>query len=192
MKKLLLLITLISTGVIINAQNITNYFPSDGLNEGGIYAIEEDQYNDLWEARLERDYPGWEVIEDSVKLRESGENYAEIHTYYLRPPNRDFSLGIQYLSENGAEPTSKDNVLRQNGLYGEAGATSLLDFIHQHYVLKGTSITNVYTTPNGEVSLIWDPTTSHVPLSIDRAPADMVTYEAESDFWSATPATSDE
>jgi|GEM_PF-6052970 len=48
MKRLLLLFTLLSSGILLNAQNITNYFPSVGLNEGGIYAIEQDHNGHMW------------------------------------------------------------------------------------------------------------------------------------------------
>jgi Leucine-rich repeat (LRR) protein len=48
LKNLTFLLLLVFTNVAINAQNFTNYNPSDGLIEGGIYSIIEDQNNVLW------------------------------------------------------------------------------------------------------------------------------------------------
>ena len=48
MKRLLLLFTLLSSGLFLNAQKWTNYTSTDGLVNGIIYSIVEDHNNDFW------------------------------------------------------------------------------------------------------------------------------------------------
>ena len=63
-----------------------------------------------WQARLAKDYPGWKAIGFNVRsFSGSGRSETE-YAFTLVPPDRDFSVAVVYLSENGGPANSQDEV----------------------------------------------------------------------------------
>lgn len=138
--------------------------------------------NDEWKARVERDYPGWKGAGMQVFAQgASGGSHTQYY-FTVRPPGRDFSLFIAYVSENGAPPAAFDEVLRPAGKHHYHSA-SLLDYLEQNYVARDRGDVLVGSYPDGTVWVTWSKDNGSGSRPWQWFGGDLLAYDADSATW---------
>lgn len=145
------------------------------VNQGTAVAAE-------WQTRIANDYPGWQIVGFNVSSFSGTGGSETTYSFGLRPPGRDFPVGVVYLSQDGGEAVSQDEVFRPAGRFNDRGE-SLLDYIDQNYVKKGRSVTAVSSDSAGTITVQWGKTTKVGPFSSRVGSFDDLEYDAASDTW---------
>jgi len=116
---------------------------------------------DTWRARAAKDYPGWRVVGfESFELEESDDPPETDYVVRMVPPGRDFSVGVMYVSRQGREPYSTDDILRTAGPKHSL-APSLLDYLERNYVARDKIVEWVESESSGDAFVNWSPATSN-------------------------------
>lgn len=135
-----------------------------------------------WQTRIAEDYPGWQIVGFNVQSFSGTGGSETTYSFGLRPPDRDFAVGVVYVSRDGSEATSMDEVFRPAGRFNER-ADSLLDYIDRHYVTQGRDVASVDSDSSGRVRVEWVKTGRVGPFSSTVGSFDELEYDEASDMW---------
>ena len=135
-----------------------------------------------WQTRVANDYPGWQIVGFNVRSFSGTGGSETTYSFGLRPPGRDFSVGVVYLSEDGGEAASQDEVFRPTGRLNDR-AESLLDYIDQNYVKQGRNVAAVDSDSAGTITVQWAKTTKVGPFSSRVGSFDELEYDEATDTW---------
>jgi hypothetical protein len=135
-----------------------------------------------WRATLAHDYPGWQVVGFSVSSYSSADGSITDYAFLLRPPGRDFTVGVAYEGLGTRPARSHDEVLRVGGTDHDRAAP-LLDIIKARYVDKGYEIADVESLDSGSMRLWWRKGGSFGPFRWSDSGYDDLTYVIENGEW---------
>ncbi|PKQ38707.1 MAG: hypothetical protein CVT59_01055 [Actinobacteria bacterium HGW-Actinobacteria-1] len=138
-----------------------------------------------WQARIAEDYPGWTIVGFNVSTFSGNGNSETTYSFGLKPPDRDFAVGVIYVSENGGEAINQDEIFRPKGKY-HGRADSLLDYIDKNYVQKGRTVSAVECDYSGTVTVEWAKSKQVGPFYSNVGSFDQLEYEASGDTWSVS------
>lgn len=136
-----------------------------------------------WQARLAEDYPGWKVLGFNYSTFSGSGGSQTEYAFGIKPPDRDFTIGVVYTSQDGEPPVCQDEILREGAMYDER-AESLLDFIQETYVGQEKGIVSVESDFRGDTTVNWR-TVKHVgPFSWQVGSFDELAYDETTESWS--------
>ena len=104
------------------------------------------------------EYPGWSVVDVGVRAYTKAEQPVSEYVVTAVPPDRDYSIGIAFLSGNGQSVNNTDRVFCESGPY-HLRAESLWEYLDAHYAATGRTIITVRTDYRGRVQVEWQETT---------------------------------
>jgi len=135
-----------------------------------------------WQTRIADDYPGWKTVAFNVRSFTGSDGSETAYSFGLKPPGRDFSVGVVYLSKDGGKAISQDEVFRPAGRFNDR-ADSLLDYIDQNYVAEGRDVVAVDSDQTGKVSVQWIKVKAFGPFSSRVGSFDDLEYDEASGTW---------
>jgi len=85
----------------------------------------------------------------------------------------------------GEPPQLLEHVLCVDGVLGPDAASDLLEVLDRTYVSQEIRF-SVWSSAEGEVRVLWDPSTSSAEVSSDRPPVDILSYNESTRMWVST------
>lgn len=138
-----------------------------------------------WNTRLEEDYPGWQKVGFNVRSFSGSTGAQTTYNFGLIPPDRDFAVGVTYVSMDGGAPVCEDEILRPGSEFNDR-ADSLLDFIDDTYVAEGKNVGAVVSDSDGSATVNWQKVTKIGFFSSTVGSYDELSYDEATDSWSIT------
>jgi hypothetical protein len=135
-----------------------------------------------WKARLTKDYPGWKTVGFNVRSSRGTGGSWTAYDVVMVPSERDFAVGVVYLSENGGKPESQDYILRDDAEFYYR-ADSLLNYINATYIAEGLTVASVISESDGSATVNWQRVIRFGPVWYRNGSSDALEWNEANGTW---------